>query len=94
LPKAHRNTDKRACGALTTVIGQNFCYVNDLWWAVEGDTNTHGAGGLIPTYHGVYINNKPVIVHTPDVAQFDNAGHGLNEDETDQGSDGVYDYEE
>jgi hypothetical protein len=41
-------------------------------WAVEGDPNTDGGGGLKPD-HGntVKINFKPVIVHGPDHADPD-----------------------
>lgn len=36
----------------------------DWLWAVNGDPNTHGGGGLIPANpQTVYINNIPVIEH-------------------------------
>jgi len=75
MPKAHRNTDARNCGATTVVQGQSTVFVNNLLWAVEGDPNTHGAGGLIPTGLTVFIENIKVIVHTPDNADPDNAAH-------------------
>lgn len=90
--KAHRNGDLRACGAKTTVIGQNNVFVNDRLWAVEGDTNTHAAGGLIPTKRTVFINDKPVIVHTPDKAKVDGLGHDNTIDETNEGSGNVFAY--
>lgn len=41
-------------------------------WAVDGDPNTDGGGGLIPDHaNNVYINNKLVIVNGPDHANAD-----------------------
>jgi len=37
-------------------------------WAVDGDPNSHGSGGLIPSGSTVYINGKLVIVHGSDAA--------------------------
>lgn len=71
MPPAHRQGDPRVCGATTVVVNQDFCYVDNELWAVEGDLDLHGDGQLIPTYSGVYINNLPVIVHTPDQANPD-----------------------
>ena len=64
MPSVHRNTDSRACGALTTVIGQSTVYVNNLLWAVEFDTDTHcdPKGPLKPTKRQIFIQNKNVIV--------------------------------
>lgn len=45
---AHRNGDLRACGAVTTVSNQSTVFVNSQLWAVSGDPNSHGGGGLIP----------------------------------------------
>jgi uncharacterized Zn-binding protein involved in type VI secretion len=59
---AHRNGDTRACGATTTVIGQNFVIVAGQLWAVEGDTETHGDGQLINSQSFVRINGIPVIL--------------------------------
>lgn len=63
MPGAHRQGDSRVCGAGTIVTGQSTVFVNDKLWAVNGDTNDHGGGGLIaglaPT---VSINGKTVIV--------------------------------
>jgi hypothetical protein len=39
---------------------------------VEGDINSHGAGGLIPSGSGVFIQSIPIIVHAPDDAVPDN----------------------
>ena len=44
----HRNGDQRACGAATVVTGQNFVDVEGELWAVAGDPDSHGGGGLIP----------------------------------------------
>lgn len=92
MPAAHRDGDLRACGAKTVVTHQNFCMVNGKLWAVEGDPNTHDAGGLIPTRRGVCINGIPVIVNTPDLAKVDGLGHEGTADETAQGSGGVFAY--
>jgi len=46
-------------------------------WAVQGDPNTDGAGDLIATNpQTVFINNIPVIVHSPDHAIPDDACPG------------------
>lgn len=65
---AHRNGDSRTCGAATTVNGQTTVFVNNRLWAVAGDTNTHGSGGLIPTGSTIFVEGKLVIVHSPDPA--------------------------
>ena len=66
MPGAHRETDLRACGATTIVIGQSTVFVNNLLWAVENDPNTDGNGQLIPSGSTVRINNKPVIIDGDD----------------------------
>lgn len=71
MPAAHRNGDSRICGATTVVVGQSTVYVNDQLWAVQGDIDTHGAGGLIPSGSTVFVEDKPVIVHAPDSANPD-----------------------
>jgi hypothetical protein len=68
---AHRQGDSRVCDAITEVVGQSTVFVNDLLWAVQNDPDTHGDGGLIPTGTTVFIEDKLVIVHTPDHAQPD-----------------------
>jgi len=92
MPKAHRNADPRACGAETIVVGQSTVFVNGQLWAVEDDPNTHGGGGLIPTGTTVFIEGKPVIVHTPDLAKIDGLDHVAADDETATGSDNVFAY--
>lgn len=94
MPKAHRDGDLRACDATTVVVGQSTVFVNGKLWAVKDDPNTHAAGGLIPTKSTVFIEGKPVIVHTPDLAKVDGLEHSAAEDETAQGSDNVYAYEQ
>jgi hypothetical protein len=37
---SHRKTDKRACGAGTVVVGQDFVFVNGKLWAVKNDPTT------------------------------------------------------
>lgn len=92
MPPAHRQTDRRACGAATIVTGQSSVYVNGKLWAVQGDQCTHGAGQLIPTGSSVTVNGKRVIVHTPDQANPDNEDHSGSEDQTGQGSSNVTAY--
>lgn len=91
--KAHRHGDPRACGATTTVVGQSTVFVNGKLWAVKGDTNTHQAGDLINTTGStVTIEGKPVIVHGPDLAKPDRAGHVNTQDQTAGGSGDVFAY--
>ena len=92
MPDAHRNADARACGAATIVSGQSSVYVNGRLWAVQGDENTHGAGGLIPSGHTVKINGKKVIVNRADKADMDLLGHVGSVDETAGGSGSVSAY--
>jgi uncharacterized Zn-binding protein involved in type VI secretion len=60
--KAHRQGDVRACGATTVVEGQDFMIVDGQLWAVQGDPNTDGGGGLISSHDWITINDKAVIV--------------------------------
>jgi uncharacterized Zn-binding protein involved in type VI secretion len=71
MPPAHRNGDPRTCGASTVVAGQGTTFVDGKLWAVKDDPNTDGDGQLIPTGTSVFIQGKPVIVHSPDPAQPD-----------------------
>lgn len=71
MPAAHRNGDLRTCGASTVVSGQSSVYVNGSLWAVQGDPNSHGGGGLIPSGTTVYVEGKLVIVNAPDNANPD-----------------------
>jgi len=69
--QAHRHGDARVCGATTVVTGQSNTYVDGELWAVEGDPNTDGLGGLIASQNATYIDGKKVIVHAPDSAVAD-----------------------
>ena len=75
MPLAHRNNDLRVCGAKTVVQGQSSVTIEGELWAVRDDPNDHEEGKLIPTYSGITIEGKDVIVHTPDLATADIAGH-------------------
>lgn len=59
--QVHRETDERACGATTIVVGQDNVYANNLLVSVDGDPNTDGAGELHASAHEVYINNIRVV---------------------------------
>lgn len=72
MPAVHTHGMLRECGATTVVAGQNFFFVGGKLWAVQGDPNTHGNGGLIPTFSGFNIGGKKVIVHAADDALPDN----------------------
>jgi hypothetical protein len=61
----------RVCGATTVVVGQSTVFVNSKLWAVLNDPNSHGDGQLINTGTTVFIEGKPVIVHSPDPAMPD-----------------------
>jgi hypothetical protein len=77
MPGAHRDSDSRACNAVTTVENQSTVYVNSKLWAVEGDPNSHGAGNLIAEFgaKNVYIEGKKIIVALGDDAEGDNQEH-------------------
>lgn len=71
MPSVHRHSDSRSCGATTVVTGQSTVFSDDLLWAVDGDPNNHGSGGLIPSGSTVYVEDKLVIVNSPDSANPD-----------------------
>lgn len=60
----HRNTDGRACGATTTVVGQGTVIANGQLISVEQDPNTDGGGNLEPSIGDgtVIIEGKKIIV--------------------------------
>ncbi len=62
MPKAHREGDVRVCGATTIAAGQSHVTIEGQLWAVDGDPNTDGGGGLITTHPWLTINGKGVIV--------------------------------
>ena len=59
---SHRISDSRICGAVTEQQGQDFVTINGKLWAVEGDPNSHGSGGLIHSQDYVTISGKLVIL--------------------------------
>ena len=59
---SHRQTDARVCGATTIASGQDFVTIDGQLWAVDGDPNTDGGGGLIPSQSFVTIGGKAVIL--------------------------------
>ena len=89
---AHRHGDFRACGATTVVSGQSTIFVNGELWAVDGDKNTHGEGGLQPSGSTVFIEGQLVIVNTPDLGSGDLSGHNAVETRTSEGSPDVSAY--
>jgi hypothetical protein len=58
----HRNGDSRACGASTSVTGQNFVKVDGQLWSVKGDPNSHGGGALSTSHSWLTIAGKGIIV--------------------------------
>ena len=72
--------------------GQDFVFANGKLVAVQNDPETHGAGNLIPSHHGIFINGIPIIVHNPDLASVDDAGHIPTQTETAAGSPNVLAY--
>lgn len=67
---AHLQGQLRECGA-TTITTQSFVTIGGKAWAVEGDTNSHGQGGLIASKSYIKIGGKSVII------QGDNANPDL-----------------
>ena len=77
MPGAHRNGDKRFCGAETIVVGQSTVFVNGKLWAVEDDIDSHCNEGKLNAVYGkknVYIGIKRVICAMGDTAEDDHAG--------------------
>lgn len=94
MPGAHRNSDSRFCGAVTTVENQSTVFVNSRLWAVEGDPNSHRIGNLIAKYgaRNVYIEGKRVIVAIGDEASTDLAGHSTGATNPSSSSSNVFAY--
>ena len=67
---SHRINDLRVCGAVTQEQGQDFVKIEGQLWAVHGDPNSDGAGGLKTSNSWLKINGKGIIV----------AGDSANED--------------
>ena len=59
---SHRDGDSRTCGATTIVGGQDFVTVDGKLWAVDGDINSDGDGGLITSHSWLTIAGKGIIV--------------------------------
>lgn len=64
MPAVHRDRDRRACGAVTTVTGQGDVYINNKLVSVYNDPNTHGGGGLNASINTgtIFINYKKMVV--------------------------------
>ena len=93
MPKAHRETDSRNCGATTIVEGQSTVFNNGKLWAVDFDPNTHGAGNLKPiTGHSVFCEGKEVIVLPDTCYNCDNADHCPPSDDPATASPDVFAY--
>lgn len=58
----HRVGDARVCGASTVEAGNDFVTVDSQLWAVLGDPDSHGDGGLINSQNYVTINGLYVIL--------------------------------
>ena len=93
---AHIDGHKRACLGVTQVQNQSTVFVNGELWAILGTNEVpgnHGGGPLINTTGDtVFVEGQPVIVHGPDLAGVDDAGHSLSQDETGEGSGDVFAY--
>ena len=70
MPKVHRDTDPRNCGASTVAANPNV-YTNNLLTAVDGNPNTHGGGELKAANPNVYIGGVLVVIHGPNDAAAD-----------------------
>lgn len=70
MPGVHRDKDSRICGAKTTVVGQSTVFANGQLISVQGDTNTHGNGGLSASINPgtVFINGKEMVVEGSDAS--------------------------
>ena len=62
MANAHLDGQGRVCGAVTLVAGQGGLRINGRLWAVAGDPNDHGGGGLISSHSNLRINGRAVIV--------------------------------
>jgi len=92
MPAVHRDRDKRICGHVTEVTGQDSVFANGKLVAVDRDGNNGGGGALVAGCNEVYINGKLVVNNTPDSALPDgscpSAPHCTPA--TDGGSDNVF----
>lgn len=58
----HRIGDARSCGAATEEAGNDFVTVDGQLWAVDGDPDSHGDGGLNASIDWIEINGKAIII--------------------------------
>ena len=79
MPKVHRHTDSRVCGATTKAQAWKNVYVNTLPISVDGDPNTHGGGNLAAQCKNVYVGGKLVVLNSNTAGADDlcrRIGHG------------------
>lgn len=57
----HRDTDSRACGAVTVSSQGAGVYVNGLLWSINGDPDSEGDGQLIAAVKNVFIGGQMVV---------------------------------
>lgn len=57
----HRNTDARACGAATTVVGNSTVKVNGLLASVNDDPNSHGGGAISASTNQVFVEGLMMV---------------------------------
>lgn len=58
---AHRNTDSRACGAITVTAQFKNVFVNGKLWSIDKDPNSHGGGALSAAVNNVFIGGIMVV---------------------------------
>tara|TARA_R110000782_G_scaffold45542_2_gene101066 strand:- start:1875 stop:2168 length:294 start_codon:yes stop_codon:yes gene_type:complete len=61
MPGVHRNSDSRACGAVTQSSSTKV-RVNGRDIVLQGDNNSHGGGPLRASVTNVRANGKPIII--------------------------------
>src|SRR6056297_229676 len=64
MPAVHRDTDRRNCDAMTTVVGNGTVFVNNLLCAVKDDTNTHIKGELLADVNPgtIFVEGKLMVL--------------------------------
>ena len=75
MPGVHLHGYARVCSATTIASAKRVYSDGGRLWAIDGDVNSHGAGGLIAGSRRVFSNGELVVNHTPDLAVGDNAPH-------------------
>jgi hypothetical protein len=71
MPKVHRETDPRSCGATTVVNINTTVFANFLLVAVNTNPNTHGGGPLIAGSRSVFAHGILTVNNSPDGAGAD-----------------------